>query len=230
MSYDIEFRFERALNPESLTSLRATHLAIGEAIQDAVNAGCEPENDPAIILLARHLGRIANGEDVQIRDATDIDLRERCAAMVEQIKNSDRLVTLARRGFAYDEHAKTVFHAEARKALQQLAPNLGLNRSDYDLRTNRGGIAVSGETIFHSDSIYLQVSTSSMMANGEILYRRCSSRSDFYGGPNYFADISALRSPEQFAKQIEGDLNLCDKTHSIPARSSIGLLPKVALK
>jgi hypothetical protein len=46
---------------------------------------------------------------------------------------------------AYDGEAKRAFHKHARRRLKQLADALGLAPQNYDLRSNAGGIAVSGE-------------------------------------------------------------------------------------
>jgi hypothetical protein len=43
---------------------------------------------------------------------------------------------------AYNEPQKHLFHREAKKRLQALATALGLPRHTYDIRSNKGGIAV----------------------------------------------------------------------------------------
>jgi hypothetical protein len=50
-----------------------------------------------------------------------------------------------RRPVTYDGEAKRAFHKRARRRLKELADALGLAPQNYDLRSNVGGIAVSGE-------------------------------------------------------------------------------------
>ena len=63
-----------------------------------------------------------------------------------------------RKSVSYDGDAKRRFHHHARAQLRKLAHALRLDRDSYDLRSNPGGIAVSGEVILHSDTLYVQAS------------------------------------------------------------------------
>jgi hypothetical protein len=45
-------------------------------------------------------------------------------------------------------------------ALKALADALRLSSGEFDLRSNKGGIAVSGEVTLHGDDLYVQVSQS----------------------------------------------------------------------
>ena len=63
---------------------------------------------------------------------------------------------------AYDAQAKHQFHTNAHRQLIAFAEALGVNNSDYDLRSNQAGVAVSGEITLHSDRLYIQVSQSVM--------------------------------------------------------------------
>ena len=67
-----------------------------------------------------------------------------------------------RKRVAYDAAAKRLFHSRARSQLRRVATALGLQPGDYDLRSNQGGIAVSGEITLHSDHIYVQASQSAI--------------------------------------------------------------------
>ncbi len=158
MNYDIAFRYRRALQPEGLQSIATARDALADAMKDARNAGIDPERDPAVVLLARHLGRIANGEDVTLTRASDGVMRSACMSKIEELRRKPALVALARRGITYDAEAKTAFHREAKSSLRALARELGFGPDDYDLRSNYGGIAVSGEITLHSDQAYIQIS------------------------------------------------------------------------
>ena len=97
---------------------------------------------------------------------------------------------------------KEKYHRAATKQLHKLAKALGLARDDYDLRTNKGGIAVCGEITLHTDTFYCEVSQSSMGIGSEIMFRRCDGRKDYTGGPNNFAPAAVLDDAEEFAQYI----------------------------
>ena len=61
-----------------------------------------------------------------------------------------------RKRVAYDGDAKEAFHRTARRQLKLLAAALGLPTGGFDLRSNKGGIAVSGEVTLHADHLYVQ--------------------------------------------------------------------------
>lgn len=93
---------------------------------------------------------------------------------------------------AYNEPQKHLFHREAKKRLKDLAEALCLSRGAYDLRTNKGGIAVSGEITLHTDALYVQVSQPATGCDSGILIRTCKGRKDYTGGPNHFAPLRSL--------------------------------------
>jgi hypothetical protein len=103
---------------------------------------------------------------------------------------------------SYNPDAKVAFHGRARHQLRKLATHLGLSARDYDLRTNKAGIAVSGETTLHADNVYIQVSQSCMGNDRGILYRACEGRNDYTGGANNFAPLRALNNPTTFAESV----------------------------
>jgi hypothetical protein len=103
---------------------------------------------------------------------------------------------------AYDEDQKRRFHAEVRRRLAALAKALGLKPGSYDLRSNPGGIAVSGEITLHHERLYLQVSQSTLGAEHGILFRTCAGRNDFRGGVNQFAALSCLDDLRGLAERI----------------------------
>ena len=72
---------------------------------------------------------------------------------------------------AYDGEQKKEFHRQARIALRALAKELRFPKSSYDLRSNRGGVAVSGEITLHHDRVYIQVCQPATGADSGILIR-----------------------------------------------------------
>ena len=107
-----------------------------------------------------------------------------------------------RKRVAYDADAKRHFHRHARAQLLKLAEALGLDPSEYDLRSNAGGIAVSGEITLHADHLYVQASQPATRADTGILFRSCDGRRDYTGGRNNFASLDMLHRPDELAALI----------------------------
>ena len=108
-----------------------------------------------------------------------------------------------RRSVSYDDAAKRAFHARARRQLKQLADALGLASGAFDLRSNQGGIAVSGEVTLHADHLYVQACQPATGHDTGILFRTCQGRKDYHGGPNNFASLDLLNRPEDLARRIK---------------------------
>ncbi len=107
----------------------------------------------------------------------------------------------------YDADAKAAFHKNAKKQLALLALELGFLKEGFDIRSNQGGIAVSGEITLHHDAAYVQVSQSCM--GGGILYRTCVGRKDYTGGHNNWVDnLNLLNDVPQLAALIKARLKL----------------------
>lgn len=103
---------------------------------------------------------------------------------------------------AYAPDQKRRFHATARSRLRQLAVELRLPAGSFDLRSNQGGIAVSGEITLHHEDVYVQVSQSMMGAGMGILIRTCRSRRDYTGGINNFAALDMLDDVPGLAQRV----------------------------
>jgi hypothetical protein len=108
-----------------------------------------------------------------------------------------------RKSVAYNGAAKVLFHNRAKRQLRQLAQALGLADEAYDLRSNKAGIAVSGEITLHADDLYVQVSQPATGSDTGVLFRRCKGRKDYVGGPNNFASLDMLNDPEELARRIK---------------------------
>jgi hypothetical protein len=93
---------------------------------------------------------------------------------------------------SYNEQHKRRFHTTARSRLKKLAAELGLKPGSYDLRSNRAGIAVSGEITLHHDRIYIQVGQFGLSSGHGILIRTCRGRRDYTGGPNHLVALTML--------------------------------------
>lgn len=96
---------------------------------------------------------------------------------------------------------KEKFHSLARRQLRKLANEIGLTSKDYDLRTNKAGPAVSGETTLHTATLYVQISQG-FGGIGEVMFRACDGRKDYTGRANHFAPAGALDDPAEFAQYL----------------------------
>ena len=107
-----------------------------------------------------------------------------------------------RKRVAYDAEAKRLFHCHAQRQLKALAAALYLTDDQYDLRSNLGGPAVSGEITLHADWLYVQVSQPATGHDTGILFRGCEHRHDYIGGVNNFASLDLLHRPKELARSI----------------------------
>jgi len=201
MPHEVPFRFNQALDASGLTSLDSALRSANDAIKDCQRSGKRAERDPAVLLLLRHLGSLAasTGGD-------DLELRAACFETVNDLRRRPDRTTLALDGVAYNVERKKLFYGEARRALTALADALGYERRDFDLRSNHGGIALSGEATLHSNEVYIQVSCD--CRGGRVLFRRCRNRRDYCGDPNHFATIDELTNPTRLAARICRELRL----------------------
>jgi hypothetical protein len=104
----------------------------------------------------------------------------------------------------YEPGNKEAFHREARKQLKELGKLLTPRYGAYDVRSNKGGIAVSGEVTLHMEKLYVQVSHAPWRDHTQdILFRSCNGLRDYTGGPNNFADMSLLMRKDMLVKLIQ---------------------------
>jgi hypothetical protein len=86
---------------------------------------------------------------------------------------------------SYNPEAKAKFHKLGKKVCQEIADLLKLEKGTYDIRSNQGGIAVSGEVTLHGEHIYIQLDQSVLSSlKDRFMYRSCKGRKDYTGGPN----------------------------------------------
>jgi hypothetical protein len=108
-----------------------------------------------------------------------------------------------RKPVSYNNAAKRAFHSHALRQLKLLAKALGLAPGSFDLRSNPGGIAVSGEATLHADHLYVQACQPATGHDSGILFRSCRGRKDYYGGSNNFASLDLMNQPEDLARRIK---------------------------
>jgi hypothetical protein len=108
---------------------------------------------------------------------------------------------------AYNAQRKASFHATARARLGMLAKELALPKDSYEIRSCKGGIAVSGEAILHHEKIYVQIMQSSFGPVGHgILIRTCKGRKDYSGGRNHWAPLERLNDIPALARYVRSVL------------------------
>jgi hypothetical protein len=107
-----------------------------------------------------------------------------------------------RKRVSYDPEAKRLFHAHARRRLLELAAILDFTPCAFDLRSNAGGVGVSGEVTLHADRLYVQVSQPATGSDTGILFRSCEGRRDYIGGNN-LASLDLLHRPAELARRIK---------------------------
>jgi len=72
---------------------------------------------------------------------------------------------------------------------------LRLPPNSFDIRSCLGGVAVSGEVILHSESVYIEISQPASGADSGVLIRSCRGRRDYEAGRNHFAPLALLDEP-----------------------------------
>ncbi len=99
----------------------------------------------------------------------------------------------------YDDEQKKQFHRNARTKLKALAKELRFDSASFEIRSNVGGIAVSGEITLHHDAVYIQICQPAIGADSGVLIRTCEGRRDYTGDRNHLAPLSLLDDPKVLA-------------------------------
>lgn len=112
-------------------------------------------------------------------------------------KNMQRLVELldyAKGEYCYDADRKTEYKKVSMAVLRKLAKMLCLQKGTFKVSFCRGGAAVWGEAILHSNSVYIQIFTNFSGGESCVLYRTCEGQKDYCGGPNQFLTLDDLNT------------------------------------
>jgi hypothetical protein len=184
MTYDLDFRYRRALQPEGLSTVLTAVRAVEDAIQDARNAGLDPDT------------------------SADQPLRAACLARIADLKSKPAIVALVRRGVDFEPETRRAFHHEASRALRQIACELAIAHDLYTIHHDSDQFGVAGDVTLASATVHLRISATRLRPGREITYRAARSRHDEFGGPPQHADISRLADIARFARQIARDLKL----------------------
>lgn len=197
MLYDVPFRYQQALDPSLLPTISATLRAIDKAQKDCRNAGVDPESDPAVVLLARHMATVSTN-----RRPREV-LRQACLRRLSELKRFPTLLSLAVRGVEYDAGAKERFHIDATAAIHRLARALDLAPGTFEVVSLYGTPDESGQVLLAAKQFTVTVSIGLRTAGREVAYRSVSA------GPGvlkHYAPIAELLKPDRLAARLRRDL------------------------
>lgn len=125
------------------------------------------------------------------------------------IRNAKQLCKILAHDLSYNEGAKQMFHKYGKSVLRDIAARLNLKPGTYEVRSNMGGIAVSGEVTLHCETLYVQFSQFSTGCGQQFMFRSCKGLKDYTGGANQWAHYSDLASDEKsiiYGLKKAGDL------------------------
>lgn len=73
----------------------------------------------------------------------------------------------------------------SKRVAKQIATALELPEGSFESRTNRGGVAVSGDVHLHAEHLYVDFSQSALCFTHGFMYRGCKDRTDYGGEMGY---------------------------------------------
>ena len=194
MNFDTVHRHQQALDPSALTTIRTTLHAIEQGIIDCRNAGVDPDTDPAVVLLARHLATVSSNQ------ASQPTLQAACRRRLADIERFPALLALTIGGVAYDAAAKDRFHKDGRRALRRLAAALQLGRDDHSITSWEGDRSQSGAITLVTAALSVTVRVGGIHEGREVAYRAIR------GGveqPPRYAGMRALLDADRFAARLQ---------------------------
>lgn len=206
MIYDVPFRHQQALDPSALPTITTTLRAIEKAIEDCRNAGVDPDSDPAVVLLARHMATVSTNRRPRAV------LRQACTRRLAELTRFPTLLALAIRGVEYDAGAKERFHLDATIAMNALAEALGLTAGTFEVVSIQKGRDQSGQVLLAAEKIAVTVAIGRRHEGREVSYRAVDEGPD---APNRYAPMSELLRPGRLAARLRRDLP-CAFTQVVP--------------
>lgn len=121
-------------------------------------------------------------------------------------KEIQQFVNLAKTNVSYTTTLKNEFHRQGKRVARFLAKKLGLAKGTFDVRSNMGGIAVSGEITIHGDKIYVQLFQSCFGPDHGFLYRKCNGRKDYVGLTNRYMKWEELLNFDRAVEKIRNEM------------------------
>lgn len=197
MIYDVPFRHQQALDPSGLPTITTTLRAIEKAVEDCRNAGVDPDSDPAVVLLARHMAVVSTNRRPRAV------LRQACNRRLEDLTRFPTLLALAIRGVEYDAGAKERFHLDATAAMTALAEVLELAAGTFKVVSIQGGRDESGQVLLAAEKVAVTVAIGRRHEGREVSYRAVKEGTAM---PNRFAPMAELLRPRRLAARLRRDL------------------------
>jgi len=112
-----------------------------------------------------------------------------------------QLVAALAQNLSYvDPAIKAHFHRVGKAVMKELVAAMGW-AGQYEIRSNMGGIAVSGEVTLHAENFYVQISQYNFGGNN-ILFRKCKGMKDYCGGVNNNLRLEDFKSVEDLAAAL----------------------------
>lgn len=120
---------------------------------------------------------------------------------------------------AYSVHGagvKMIMHRDGLGLMRGIAALLQLREGTYEVRSNRGGIAVSGEVTLHHERVYVWLQESCVGGRGlQIIYRTCEGRGDYSGGMNQRVYVRELLDDEVLGRFLLRVARMIDRAAAI---------------
>ena len=205
---DLPFRFQRALQPDGLRVMHTCSAALTDALNDARRAGCNPETDPAVLLLGRHLGRVAAGECPERGHPEDDDLRKACEQRIAELQSAPILVPLIQRGLGCDPDLIRVYKSAAREALRYLAYTLCLDPANYNIQLDRHFTADNPAISLFADRFCVTIDPCRINPGREIGWVRTNGRDGPWAGRQLRGPIDLISNVTRFAATVRRDCHL----------------------
>ena len=114
------------------------------------------------------------------------------------------IFALSRAGVGYNYHGKEQLIRLQRSWLKAFVARLGIARGTYEIRVNRGGVAVAADVTLHTEELYVQFSETFSSPHLGLLVRSVKGRKDYGSGQNCWvrADEFAEWSIDEIACRI----------------------------
>ncbi len=117
-------------------------------------------------------------------------------------KSLKEFIHTAKCGDLDNKQGRDRWHRLARRVVRVLAEHMGLERPEYDMRTDRGNKLFPGTTVLHAHGIYIKFVISSFSRDIGFMYRRCETRKDFTGENNHYMKWESLLNMKDTAQHL----------------------------
>ena len=97
---------------------------------------------------------------------------------------------------------KERWHRLGRGLAKTLAEKMGMPKGSYKITSCKGGPAVSGEIVLHSDWLYVQFGISCFGGETQFMFRTCDGKWDFTGGMNRWMAFDKLADLNKVAAKL----------------------------